>query len=440
MHSRTEPVRLFLGTAARWIAGLELPIVVVGVAPVLLFDAWMPKWAICAALAAIPMLWLIRWVGYGSPIRATPLDLPILLLLMTVPVGIWATAIKPLSLPEVYRVVLGVGLFYATVGTLTSARRLWSFAGLLILAVPALALLALLGTQLSDGKFPVLAALYDWIPSAISPFWRPTGLGPNSVAGGLAMLLPITIGFALGARGIWLRVFCALASLFAGSVLVLTQSRGALFGLALAVLVILVLWNRWFLLAIPAAIIAGAAAIWALGLEWLSGLMLSGTATSAVASLEGRLAIWTRALCMVQDFPITGVGLGMFDHVLDLLYPMQMVTLETNIYHPHNVFLFQAVSSGLPGLVALLALLLLLAVMAIQSARQQTQRGGMWSLSVGLAGALAAYLGHGLFDSPTSFIRASAILWTLFGLEAALWLYIREQGPSTLQQSVCTHG
>ena len=439
MQSRTEPVKLFLGTAARWTAKLELPIILVGVAPVLLFDAWMPTWAICAALAAIPMLWLIRCVGKGSPIRATPLDLPILLLLMTVPVGIWATAIKLLSLPEIYRVVLGAALYYSTVGTLTTARRLRSFAALLILAVPALALLALLGTQLSDGKFPVLSALYDWIPSAISPFWRPTGLGPNSVAGGLAMLLPITVGFALGARRLWLRIFCALASLFAGSALVLTQSRGALFGLALAVLVILILWNRWFLLAIPAAIVAGVVAIWALGVEWLSGLMLSSTATSAVASFEGRLEIWTRALHMVQDFPITGVGLGMFDHVLDLLYPMQMVTLETNIYHPHNVFLFQAVSSGLPGLVALLALLLLLAVMALQSARQ-AQRGGMWPLTIGLAGALAAYLGHGLFDSPTSFIRASAILWTLFGLQAALWLYLQEQGPSTVQQSGSTRG
>jgi hypothetical protein len=439
MHSRTEPVKLFLRTAARWIAELELPIVLVGVAPVLLFDAWMPKWAICAALVTIPTLWLIRWVGYGSPIRATPLDLPILLLLTMVPVGVWASAIKSSSLPEIYRVILGVGLFYSTVGTLNSARRLRSFAGLLILAVPVLALLALLGTQWSDSKFQALAALYDWLPAAISPFWRPTGMGPNSVAGGLAMLLPITIGFALGARPLWLRANCALASLFAGSILVLTQSRGALLGLAFAVLVILVLWNRWFLLAIPAAVVSVVALVWSLGLEWFSGLMLSSTATSAVASFEGRLEIWTRALYMIQDFPITGVGLGMFDHALDLLYPMQMAALETKIYHPHNVLLFQAVSSGLPGLVTLLALFLLLAVMAVQSARR-AQRGRMWPLAIGLAGALAAYWAHGLFDSPTSFIKASAILWTLFGVQAALWLHLREHGPPTLQQSDGAHG
>jgi len=46
---------------------------------------------------------------------------------------------------------------------------------------------------------------------------------------------------------------------------------------------------------------------------------------------------------------------------------------------------------------------------------------------LGLLGALVAYLAHGMFDSPTSFIRASAILWILYGLQAALWLHLRER-------------
>ena len=415
-----------LKTAACRIADLELVIVLLGVAPVLLFDAWMPKWAIAAALAAIPALWLIRWLGCGSPIRATPLDLPILILLLMVPVGVWAAAIKSLSLPQIYRIVLGAGLYYAAVGTLTSARRLRHFVAWLLIAVPVLALIALLGTQLSGSKFPLSAALYDWIPSSIKPFWRPTGLGPNSVAGGLVMLLPLTIGFALGGRRRWLRIACALASLFAGSVLLLTQSRGALVGLAFAVLVMFILWNRWFLLAIPAVILGGLAALGVLGVEWLGEFMLSSTATSAVASFEGRLEIWTRALYMIQDFPITGVGLGMFDQIMDLLYPLFMVAPETNIFHPHNMFLSQAVSSGLPGLIGFLALIFLLFVMAVQSIGL-SQREEAWPLAMGLLGALVAYLAHGMFDSPTSFIRASAILWILFGLQAALWLHLREQ-------------
>jgi putative inorganic carbon (HCO3(-)) transporter len=419
-------VKQQLKSAASRIADLELVVVLLGVAPVLLFDAWAPRWAIAVALAAIPVLWFIRWLGRGSPIRATPLDLPVIILLLTVPLGVWAAADKSLSLPQIYRIVLGVGLLYAAVGTLTSARRLRHFAAWLLIAVPALALVALLGTQMSSSKFPLWAALYDWIPSSIRPFWRPTGLGPNSVAGGLAMLLPLTIGFALGARQWWLRIACTLASLFAGSVLVLTQSRGALFGLMFAVLVMFVLWNRWFLLAIPAVLLGALAALGVSGHQWLSQLVLSGTATSAVASFEGRLEIWIRALFMIEDFPITGVGLGMFDHIVDLLYPLYSVVPETDVFHPHNVFLFQAVSSGLPGLIGFLALILLLLAMAVQSVNL-SRRVAAWPLAVGLLGGLVAYLVHGMFDSPTSFVRANAILWVLFGLQAAFWLYLRER-------------
>ena len=419
-------MRQQLKIVARRVSDLELLVVLLGVAPVLLFDAWVPSWVVAVALAAIPVLWLVRWLGRGSPMRATPLDLPVLVLLLMVPVGVWVAAIKPLSLPQIHRMVLGVGLYYAAVGTLTSARRIRLFVVWLLIAVPVLALLALLGAQLSGSKLPLLTALYDWIPSSIEPFWRPTGLGPNSVAGGLVMLLPLGIGFALGGRRWWLRTACALASLFAGSVLVLTQSRGALVGMAFAVLVMLIVWNRWFLLAIPAVILGGLAAPGVLGAEWLSEFMLSNTATSAAESLEGRLEIWTRAIYMVQDFPATGVGLGMFDQVMDLLYPLYMVVPETDIFHPHSVFLFQAVSSGLPGLIGFLALILLLLIMAVQSIRL-SQREEAWPLAMGLLGALVAYLAHGMFDSPTSFIRASAILWIVFGLQAALWLHLREE-------------
>jgi putative inorganic carbon (HCO3(-)) transporter len=183
------------------------------------------------------------------------------------------------------------------------------------------------------------------------------------------------------------------------------------------------------LLAIPAGILGGLAALAFLGTERLSEFILSGAATSAITSLEGRLEIWTRTLSMIRDFPVTGVGLGMFDQSMDLLYPLTTVVPETEIFHPHNIFLFQAVSSGLPGLVGFLALVLLLLVMAVQAIRlSQGQEG--WPLAVGLLGGLVAFLGHGVFDCPTSFIRANAILWTLFGLQSALWLYLREQSAT----------
>lgn len=423
---------------ARRVADLELLIVLLGVAPVLFFEAWLPRWAVIAALVAVPLLWLVRWLGYGSPVRASPLNLPVLILLLMAPVGVWAATNKSLCLPHLYRIILGAALLYAAAGTLSSARRLGLMAALLAVAVPALALFALWGTPLSVSKLPVLSNLYESTAPTFRPFWRPTGLGPNSVAGALAMLLPLPLGLALGGKHRWLRITCVLACLFAGTVLFLTQSRGAWLGFALAALAMLLVRSRWSLLVILIVAGGGVAALATLGTERLEAFMLSGAATSAVESLEGRLAIWSSAIYMVQDFPLTGIGLGMFDRMLDLVYPLTMVSMETNIYHPHNLLLFQALSSGLPGLVGLISLILLLFAMSVQSLRWS--RGGpTWPLALGLLGTLIAVLGHGLFDSPTAFIRASAIMWLLYGLQAALWLHLRGQRPSVTRSDGKLH-
>jgi putative inorganic carbon (HCO3(-)) transporter len=140
---------------------------------------------------------------------------------------------------------------------------------------------------------------------------------------------------------------------------------------------------------------------------------------------------------MIQDFPFTGLGLGMFEQTLDLLYPLRTVVPQTDIFHPHNLFLSQAVTGGLPGLVGFLALILLLFIMAVRATRQPRNSEG-WPLALGLLGALVALLAHGIFDNPTSFIRAGAILWTLFGLQVAFWLHLREERegrPSTRRES-----
>jgi putative inorganic carbon (HCO3(-)) transporter len=132
---------------------------------------------------------------------------------------------------------------------------------------------------------------------------------------------------------------------------------------------------------------------------------------------------------MLQDFPFTGVGLGMFDPVLDMLYPLFAVGPSSDLFHPHNIFLAQALVAGLPGLVAFGSIVLLLLVMALQSVRI-SRRGSFWPLALGLLGAIVAYLGHGAFDSINSLIRANTIVWGVFGLQVALWLHLRSERAS----------
>jgi putative inorganic carbon (HCO3(-)) transporter len=413
---------------ARRVAGLELWIVALGVAPVLIFDAWMPRWLIVLALALIPALWLIRWVGCGTPVRPTPLDLPILILLLMVPVGVWAAAVSSAALPEVYRIVLGVALFYAVVGTLTLARGLRLVAGLFLPATLALSLAALLGTQWAQGKLPLprLEAVYQSLPALLQPFWNPAGFSTIIVGGILAVLLPVSIAYALGTGRWWLKVAWAIAFLAGGLVLALTQSRGAIVALLLALLVMGVARSRWFLVAVPLLGVAGLVAVRSMGASQLGQLLLPDATSQAIGSLQGRLELWSRAVWMIQDFPFTGVGLGMFDRVADLLYPLVLASPDVTLFHPHNIFLAEAVDLGLPGLIAFVSVLLLLLFMAVQAVHL-SRDDRLRPLAFGLLGALVVYVTHGLFDSITSFIKANTIIWAILGLQTALWLCLHER-------------
>jgi putative inorganic carbon (HCO3(-)) transporter len=425
---------------ARRIAGLELWIMVLGVTPVLIFDAWMPRWLIVVALASIVALWLLRWFGCGSPVRPTPLDLPILILLLMVPVGVWAAAVRSPALPELYRIVLGIALLYAVVGTVSSARALRLVGALLLPATAALSLAALLGTVWAKGKLPQLEAVYQQLPTLLRPFWNPAGFSANIVGGILAVLLPVTIAYALGSGRLWLKGAWAMAFLAGGLVLLLTQSRGAFVALSIALLVMGAARTRWFLVAIPVLGAGVLAAVQSLGGSQLSQVLLSSSTSQAVGSLEGRLELWSRALYMIQDFPVTGIGLGMFDRVLDLLYPLFLVGPAADLFHPHDIYLAAAVDGGLPALIAFVSLLVLLLFMAVQSVRF-THGDRLRPLAYGLLGGVVAYMTHGLFDSITSFIKASTIIWAFFGLETALWLCLHDRiktdaqaGPHIQQQ------
>ncbi len=418
-------MRQRLKAAARQIGGLELAVVLLGIAPILVFDGWVPDWAVAGALAAIPLLWLVRWAGHGSPTRPTPLDWPILLLLLMVPVGIWVAADRTRSLPEVYRILLGVALYYALVNTLVDFRYIRWAQRLVVLVTAGLGVAALLSTQWGGVSLdlPLIGSVHERLPTLVRPFWNPAGFNPNIVGGSLAMLLPIVIAAVIGERTWPVRVLGAAAVLTGSLVLLLSQSRGGLIGFALALLAMGVAYSRKFLLVAVVIVLIGIGLVLAVGPLQVGQQLLTQAGDSVIGSLDGRLELWSRALYMVQDFPFTGVGLGMFDPVLDLLYPLFLLGPGSDLFHPHNVLLAQAVMAGIPGLVAFGASLILLLCMALQSVRF-SRSGAFWPLAVGLLGSVAAYLGHGLFDSIDSFIKAHTIVWAVFGLQVALWLHL----------------
>ena len=387
--------------------------------PLLVFPG---RWNV-VGLALLPLPWLCRWVGRGRLTVRTPVDWAMVLLLIMVPVTLWATALPNVTQPAVCKLLAGVAVFYSIVNWASSERRvLWSSLGLIGLGL-ALAVIAPVSVKWTPGKLFALSQLYERFPLLLED-----PIHPNVMAGALVLIMPISLTLALP-RWRWKRVsrrispnmlsmLMGLSCLLMALVLFLTKSRGAYIAIAVTLLVIAVLRNRWFIVGLPLGLAGLALGWWRLGAQSLADLLMT---TQAIGGWEGRKEVWSRALYMMQDFPYTGIGMGTFNQVANVLYPFFLAGPDADIPHAHNLFLQVGVDLGYPGLIAYLALVLLCFWMAAQVYLHLAFSDFHPPLAAGLLGSLTALVVHGLTDAVTWGTKPAVISWAVFGLTTALY-------------------
>lgn len=417
------------------------------------------------ALLLLPALWGMRWARAGAPLTRTPLNLALLLLSLAMLVSLFATYDLRLSYPSVAGVVLGLGTFFALVHR-GRTRRGWAVAlALYLLGGIALAGLALFGTAWFQIKFPILEPITARLPPRLEGLIGPEGrFHPNIVAGALLWLLPLFValsGAAVGAsrelvgtsRGRWKRVLVValwVATAFVGGVFFLTQSREAYLGLAFALVFMTVISlrslprlgpaaRRWLLVGSVTLLALATFAVARVGPERLGdavfGASQFGEGALSVQTLSGRFELWSRALYAVQDFPFTGMGMGTFQPVANVLYPLFTINRETNFVHPHNHLLSAAVDLGLPGLIAYLSLWLGAGWTLWQTWRL-TEARLVRVLALGMAGSLLAYFSYGITDAIALGTKPGILWWYLLGLITALYFQVEEAHRNGVQLSL----
>ncbi len=377
-----------------------------------------------AALLAAALFWPLRWLATGRPTVRTPGDWAIGLLALMLPVTLWATALPEVTRPAVLQLLMGIAFYFALVNWGATAGRLrWLVTGF-VLAGLALAVLApFLGGLPSTGKLSFIPLLAARVPKVFAE-----AVNPNVVAGALAVLSPLTLGLlAFWPRG---RRFEGLVIGAAGlamlGVLILTQSRGAWMGVAAAALALIALrwrrgWVTWPLGAVAAGLLA-----WRIGFGRAVEAILAG---QAAGGAEQRLEIWSRAVYMLQDFPFTGIGMGTFRQVANLLYPFFLAGPDAEIPHAHNLLLQIGVDLGLPGLIAWLAIFLLVCWSAWRVYRRgrtssapplpRSPAPPLSALGAGLLASQVALIVHGLTDAATWGTRPAVLVWAIWGLAMA---------------------
>ena len=402
-----------LGFLAVTLTQHELPITIF-----LIFLLLFPNPGSWLALAAIPFLWALRWTQHRRLTVRTPVDIPLLVILIMLLVTFYATAVFSLTWVALCQLLAGIALFYALVNRLQSGEDLLISEKGVVLVGAGLAILAPLSTDWVTDKVFSLPQVYGYLLMLL-----PETMHPNVLAGALVMVIPISVALLLYTPSperawiVWLRHKGWIALALGGMVvtLILTQSRGAYLALLVALFVVCLPRQRWLLALVPLAIIAFFLTLYSRGSGPIMDLILT---TGAVGGWEGRREVWSRAIYMIQDFPYTGIGLGTFSRVAPVMYPYFLLGPDADIPHAHNLFLQVAVDLGIPGLLAFLALFFGSIVMAWQGYRKfrVTDERALAGMALGLLGSLTAISVHGMLDSVSWGAKPAVIFWVVMAL------------------------
>jgi putative inorganic carbon (hco3(-)) transporter len=406
-HNNTiiDVVRRACGVIARY----ELWILALLVAGTML----SARFLLVSVVAAL-VFWLLRWIGIGKFSVRTPADVPVIFLLLLLPLTWTVTVIPDKTIPQVFRLLSGIALYYAIVNWAVSIRRLKLLSIGIVLIGFALVLMSPVSvTWVVDNKLSFLPpSLYERFTVLVSD-----SVHPNVMGGNLVLFFPVAMGLLVFSwRGLtpFEKGLLLVASLAIAGVVVLTKSRGAWISLAVVfALIVLLRWRKgWLLLVL--FITTGLIAYFLSPSPNLEAILLS----DALGGWQGRVEIASRAIYMIRDFPFTGIGMGSFENIADLLYPF-FIFPPGQIVHAHNLFLQVAVDLGIPGFIAWISIFLVVIFCSLRIFQFGKLNNNGWyaGLGIGLLGSQLTLAMHGLTDAVTwGMVRPAPLVWVLWGL------------------------
>lgn len=175
---------------------------------------------------------------------------------------------------------------------------------------------------------------------------------PNALAAYLNMALAFTVASVLLCREWKQRLLCLGAAAVVLAALLLTFSRAAWIAFVLMALYFVYVWNKKWLLAVPVAV---GGAFLALPREFVNRFArLLDPAYYQMSAEYGRLDFWGTAWGKVMEYPLWGVGLGMFGDSVPLRHGIPFSTWVDNHY------LKLGAETGVIGMAAFMVLLYVL--------------------------------------------------------------------------------
>lgn len=239
---------------------------------------------------------------------------------------------------------------------------------------------------------------------------------PNNVGLFLGRCIPFSTAYLLVNTGKKRRAWGGITSLIMVIAVLLTQSVGAIvIGLPAAIVVVtLALWGKQARLPIIGLSILGIGILTVL--TQLSA-RFSGLFDFTRGTNFFRLRVWESALNIIRDHPITGIGLDQFLYAFRGHYIRPDAVWDKDLSHPHNFVLDIWTRLGVIGVFTFFGLQFAFWSRLKRLLRQHREYDCLYfALGVGLAGAMADTLAHGLVDNSIFVNDLSYIFMLCLGL------------------------
>lgn len=381
----------------------------------------------------------LRWLAGRRLLSGAPLDL---FLLLFIPISIYNFYAAPLP-REDYLVVacryfLGIFIIFYFVEHARRHRHI----RYLTLATVALGILISLVTLVASqwdlqDKSELIRFATDSLPRLDSKRILPDMLlsfNPNEIAGAVSYFCPFTLAVCIGSfrtadtsksnrRLRWISLFGFALSLTA---LLLGQSRFALAGAGIALLMVIVLLLPGWRIKRMVMALWSLFVLFGIFLVFDTAPVESSQSTAAVLSqrnqhsLSIRFEIWDRALRMIRDYPMTGSGISTYRGLVqNERYAVRHYAINNRILpHAHNAFLQMGADLGVMGLLLFVVWYGITGAMAIQNWRRSSEH--LKVLTVAAAAGILAHLIYGIGDAIPFWDRFAFVHWWFIGLIAAL--------------------
>ena len=380
------------------------------------------------------------WIGQLS--ISTPINVSILGLLFLLPVGLALSHSQELSLVKIHGVLLSIAIFVITINLIKNLKLIkWTILSLVAMAF-FLSLLALFGADWSSGDSSLPSRILAILPLPVEVIQKLTssgGIHVNTIGGTLALFVPLLISFLFdkgafkraflrknrraGSMEMIYKIIISICTIVVFLILVMTQSRGAILGSLVGIFLILVWKDKRFLYLIPLAFLALfiAMLIFADGDPARFLLLLDTYSNPEGDTLQTRIEYWKNTIYLIQDFPITGTGIGTYGKVFHDIYSFAtpLATVRP-LFYAHNMYLAVAADMGLPALVLYLALFSGFFSMVFYAFRQS--RSIVKTLLRGLLCGMAAHMVYGLMDNYMLGEKLGMSVWIFLGICTAVYL------------------